>query len=205
MSRRGNPWRRFAFLDRRMGDGSCWPWRCSLLLPWMDAARCCCCCLALWLLLTRTGQPVLVGHAGGHRDDPAAPRFIVCRGRGNRGCGGRAGGAAGHGRGLCSDAAARRARDDTAIVLRAGAQTELNSVVGHDTAALVSQAPQVLHDGAAGSRSPRRSWWSSRRCRRAATAWTPTSRSAASVSMPGSCGRTSRSSPAASSRRACAS
>jgi putative ABC transport system permease protein len=34
--------------------------------------------------------------------------------------------------------------DDTAIVMRAGAQTELNSVLDHDTAALVSQAPLVL-------------------------------------------------------------
>ncbi len=34
--------------------------------------------------------------------------------------------------------------DDTAIVLRAGAQTELNSVVGHDTAVVVAQQPQVL-------------------------------------------------------------
>ena len=33
--------------------------------------------------------------------------------------------------------------DDTAIVLRAGAQTELNSVLSHDTAVLVSQQPQV--------------------------------------------------------------
>ena len=33
--------------------------------------------------------------------------------------------------------------DDTAIVLRAGAQTELNSVLDHDTAVLVSQQPQV--------------------------------------------------------------
>ena len=37
--------------------------------------------------------------------------------------------------------------DDTAIVLRAGARTELNSVLDHDTAVLVSQAPQVMHDG----------------------------------------------------------
>ena len=35
--------------------------------------------------------------------------------------------------------------DDTAIVMRAGAQSEINSVVDHDTRALVSQAPQVLH------------------------------------------------------------
>lgn len=34
--------------------------------------------------------------------------------------------------------------DETAIVMRAGSQTELNSVLDHDTAALVSQAPQVL-------------------------------------------------------------
>ncbi|HET9389643.1 MAG TPA: ABC transporter permease [Steroidobacteraceae bacterium] len=34
--------------------------------------------------------------------------------------------------------------DDTAIVIRAGAQTEINSVLDHDTATLVSQAPQVL-------------------------------------------------------------
>ncbi len=33
--------------------------------------------------------------------------------------------------------------DDTAMVLRAGAQTELNSVLDHDTVALVSQLPQV--------------------------------------------------------------
>jgi putative ABC transport system permease protein len=35
--------------------------------------------------------------------------------------------------------------DDTAIVMRAGSQTELNSVIDHDTATLVTQAPQVLH------------------------------------------------------------
>ena len=36
--------------------------------------------------------------------------------------------------------------DDTVIVLRGGAQTELNSVVDHDTAVVVSQAAQVLHN-----------------------------------------------------------
>jgi putative ABC transport system permease protein len=36
--------------------------------------------------------------------------------------------------------------DDTAIVMRAGAQTEINSVLDHDSAALVAQAPQVLRD-----------------------------------------------------------
>jgi putative ABC transport system permease protein len=36
--------------------------------------------------------------------------------------------------------------DDTVIVMRGGAQTELNSVVDHDTAVVVSQAPQVLHN-----------------------------------------------------------
>ncbi len=35
--------------------------------------------------------------------------------------------------------------DDTVVVLRAGAQAEINSVVDHDTAVIVSQAPQVLH------------------------------------------------------------
>src|SRR6204780_5073607 len=34
--------------------------------------------------------------------------------------------------------------DDTAIVMRAGAQTEINSVLDHDSAGLVAQAPQVL-------------------------------------------------------------
>ena len=34
--------------------------------------------------------------------------------------------------------------DDTAIVTRAGSQSEINSVVDHDTAVLVAQAPQVL-------------------------------------------------------------
>src|SRR5882757_3652687 len=33
---------------------------------------------------------------------------------------------------------------DTVIVMRAGAQTEINSVLDHDTAVLVTQAPQVL-------------------------------------------------------------
>jgi putative ABC transport system permease protein len=36
--------------------------------------------------------------------------------------------------------------DDTAIVVRAGSQTEINSQLSHEVATLVSQAPQVLHD-----------------------------------------------------------
>src|SRR6202161_2106287 len=36
--------------------------------------------------------------------------------------------------------------DDTAIVMRAGAQTEINSVLDHDSAGLVAQAPQVLRN-----------------------------------------------------------
>jgi putative ABC transport system permease protein len=36
--------------------------------------------------------------------------------------------------------------DDTAIVMRAGAQTEINSVLDHDTATLVSQMPQVARN-----------------------------------------------------------
>jgi putative ABC transport system permease protein len=36
--------------------------------------------------------------------------------------------------------------DDTAILMRAGAQTELNSVLDHDTATLVSQMPQVARN-----------------------------------------------------------
>lgn len=36
--------------------------------------------------------------------------------------------------------------DDTAIVLRAGSQTEINSVVGHDSVVVVSQEPQVMRD-----------------------------------------------------------
>jgi putative ABC transport system permease protein len=38
--------------------------------------------------------------------------------------------------------------DDTAIVMRAGSQTEINSVLDHDSATLVAQAPQVLRDAA---------------------------------------------------------
>ena len=38
--------------------------------------------------------------------------------------------------------------DDTAIVLRAGAQTELNSVIDHDTVELISQLPMVRHTAA---------------------------------------------------------
>ena len=36
--------------------------------------------------------------------------------------------------------------DDTVIIMRAGARTELNSVLDHDSAVLVSQLPQVLRD-----------------------------------------------------------
>ncbi|HUA24075.1 MAG TPA: ABC transporter permease [Steroidobacteraceae bacterium] len=36
--------------------------------------------------------------------------------------------------------------DDTAIVLRAGSQTEINSVVDHDSAVLVADMPQVMRD-----------------------------------------------------------
>ena len=36
--------------------------------------------------------------------------------------------------------------DDTVIVVRAGAQTEINSVIDHDTAVVVEQAKQVLHN-----------------------------------------------------------
>lgn len=38
--------------------------------------------------------------------------------------------------------------DDTVIVMRGGAQTELNSILDHDTATVVAQAPQVLHNAA---------------------------------------------------------
>jgi putative ABC transport system permease protein len=38
--------------------------------------------------------------------------------------------------------------DDTVIVIRGGAQTEINSVVDHDTAVVVTQATQVLHNAA---------------------------------------------------------
>jgi putative ABC transport system permease protein len=38
--------------------------------------------------------------------------------------------------------------DDTAIVMRAGSQTEINSVLDHDSATIVTQAPQVLRDAA---------------------------------------------------------
>jgi putative ABC transport system permease protein len=36
--------------------------------------------------------------------------------------------------------------DDTAIMLRAGSQTEINSVVDHDSVVVVSQEPQVMRD-----------------------------------------------------------
>jgi len=36
--------------------------------------------------------------------------------------------------------------DDSAIVVRAGSQTEINSQLSHEVATLVSQAPQILHD-----------------------------------------------------------
>lgn len=37
-------------------------------------------------------------------------------------------------------------RDDTAIVMRAGAQSELNSVLDHDSAVLIGQAPGIARD-----------------------------------------------------------
>ena len=36
--------------------------------------------------------------------------------------------------------------DDTAIILRAGSQTELNSVLAHDATVLIGDEPQVMHD-----------------------------------------------------------
>jgi putative ABC transport system permease protein len=36
--------------------------------------------------------------------------------------------------------------DDTAIIMRGGAQTEINSVLDHDSTSVVAQAPQVLRD-----------------------------------------------------------
>ena len=36
--------------------------------------------------------------------------------------------------------------DDTAIVLRSGSQTELNSALDHDTTVIVGDEPQVMHD-----------------------------------------------------------
>ena len=38
--------------------------------------------------------------------------------------------------------------DDTVLVMRSGSLTEINSGIDHDTAVVVSQAPQVLHDAA---------------------------------------------------------
>ena len=38
--------------------------------------------------------------------------------------------------------------NDTVIVMRGGAQTEINSVLGHDSATLISQLPQVRRDAA---------------------------------------------------------
>jgi len=38
--------------------------------------------------------------------------------------------------------------DDTVVVTRAGAQTELNSIIDQDTAVVVTQAKQVLHNAA---------------------------------------------------------
>lgn len=38
--------------------------------------------------------------------------------------------------------------DDTAIVMRGGAQSELNSVLDHDSATLIAQLPQVAHNAA---------------------------------------------------------
>ena len=36
--------------------------------------------------------------------------------------------------------------DDTAVIMRGGSQTELNSVIDHNTAVVISQAAQILHD-----------------------------------------------------------
>ena len=38
--------------------------------------------------------------------------------------------------------------DDTVIVMRGGAQTEINSVLDHDSATLIAQMPQVRRDAA---------------------------------------------------------
>jgi putative ABC transport system permease protein len=101
--------------------------------------------LALWTLVTRIGRQAWSVTEVGLATIPQ--RLGACLGGrgGHRRRGRRAGGAAGDGGGF--EATLKQSgTDDTAIVMRAGAQTEINSVLDHDSAGLVAQAPQVLRN-----------------------------------------------------------
>jgi putative ABC transport system permease protein len=100
--------------------------------------------LALWLLLTRTGRQALAATQLGIATIPQrlGSSSVVVVG---------IAGVVGVLVALLAMAAGfqqtlrQGGSDDTAIVLRAGAQTELNSVLMHDAVLLVSQQPQVQH------------------------------------------------------------
>ena len=191
-----------ARLARYLGHRDCWPWWCSALLPgWalpvlLLPLRC-------WLLATRTGRQAWSATQVGIATIPQrlGSSSVVVVG---------IAGVVGVLVALLAMAAGFAATlkqggtEDTAIVLRAGAQTELNSVISHETvdAGLAAAAGAARQRPA--NRSPRASWWWSRRCPSAAPDSTPTSRCAASASEPGNCGPGCASSMGAASRPGCA-
>ncbi|MBA3562987.1 MAG: ABC transporter permease [Gammaproteobacteria bacterium] len=114
------------------------------LLPWI-AVLICAMALAAWLMLTRSGQRTLsvarVGVAGIPQRWGASLVIVV----GIAGVVGVLVALLAMGEGFQA-MLAQTGSEDTAIVLRGGSQTELNSTITRDQATLVAQAPGVARD-----------------------------------------------------------
>ncbi len=101
--------------------------------------------LALWLLLTRTGRQAWSVTQVGILTIPQRLGSSMVVVVGIAGVVGVLVAVLAMGAGFAATLR-QTGRTDTAIVLRAGAQTELNSVLDRDTATLIAQLPQVLRN-----------------------------------------------------------
>ena len=115
-----------------------------VLLPWWAAAVAAV-LLAAWLLLTRAGQQAWSVTELGIATVPQrlGPASVVVVGI--AGVVGVLVALLAMAQGFQSTLV-ETGSDDTAIVLRGGSQTELNSVLGHDATVAVGDEPQVMHD-----------------------------------------------------------
>ena len=115
-----------------------------MLLPWWVSAALLL-LLALWLAATRVGQQTWSVTQVGFADHSTATGILIGGRDRHRRRGGVLVAVLAMGAGF-EATLKQTGTDDTAIVLRAGAQSELNSVLDHDSAVVISQMPQVLHD-----------------------------------------------------------
>src|SRR5579872_6215651 len=115
-----------------------------VMLPWWSAAIAAV-LLVAWLLLTRTGQQAWSVTGLGMATVPQrlGPSSVVVVGI--AGVVGVLVALLAMAQGFQSTLV-ETGSDDTAIVLRAGSQAELNSVLDHDAAVLIGDEPQVMHD-----------------------------------------------------------